>query len=335
MGIMPGMQPPELLIVAFSALLTAFVPFTRAEGVSEIRLGYFPNLTHAQAVLGTSSGDFEKAVAPTKFSTKTFNAGPSAIEALFANEVDVTYIGPSPALNGFIKSKGDGVVVIAGSTANGVIIVARKNSGVTTLADLKGKRVATPQLGNTQDIAAKHYLKSVLKQDDVDNVLAVPNAEQSALFARGQLDASWAPEPWGSRLIAETGAKQIAAEGELWPEGKATITVIITSPKFLKANPDVIEKLLKVHIAWTKKLQKSPDEVLPQLDAALFALTNKKLPPGVGAAAFKNTTFTTDPLVYTFDRFSEWAFELGLSRTKPNLKKLVDTTILDKLQSVQ
>jgi NitT/TauT family transport system substrate-binding protein len=181
-------------------------------GLEQVRIGYFANLTHAQAVLGVASKDFDNAVAPTKVKTKVFNAGPSLIEALFAGEIDVGYVGPGPALNAFAKSRGQGIRVIAGAAANGVVIVARKDAGINSLADLRGKRVATPQLGNTQDIAAKYYLSHELGQKDLNNVLPVPNAEQAAMMAGGQIDAAWAPEPWGSFLVAQTGAKVVAQE---------------------------------------------------------------------------------------------------------------------------
>src|SRR3954452_13883651 len=142
---------------------------------AEVRLGYFGNVTHAQAVLGVSSGDFAAAVAPSKFSTKVFNAGPSLIEALLTNNIDIGYVGPGPTLSAHEKSHGQGVRVIAGAAASGVLIVARKDASISSLADLAGKRIATPQQGNTQDIAAKHYLSDVLKQKDTLNVIAVAN----------------------------------------------------------------------------------------------------------------------------------------------------------------
>src|SRR5437868_9019709 len=187
-------------------------------GPSEVRIGYFANLTHAQAVLGVSSKDFDNAVAPAKVTTKVFNAGPSLIEALFAGEIDVGYVGPGPALNAHAKSHGQGIRVISGAAANGVLIVARKDSGIQKLEDLKGRRLATPQVANTQDIAARYYLTHQLGQKDQSNVIAVPNAEQAAMMSGGQIDASWAPEPWGSFLVAQAGAKVIGQEKDLWPQ---------------------------------------------------------------------------------------------------------------------
>src|SRR5438552_7525593 len=208
----------------------------------QIRIGYFANVTHAQAVLGVASGDVAKAVAPVKVSTKVFNAGPSLIEALFADEIEIGYVGPGPALSAHARSKGQGIRVISGAAANGVLIVARKDAGINSLADLKGKKLATPQHGNTQDISARHYLIAELKQSDANNVIAVANSEQAGMMDRGQIDAAWAPEPWGSRLISETGAKLIAEEKDLWPEKQFSLTVVVTTPEFLAQHPDAVKK---------------------------------------------------------------------------------------------
>src|SRR5207249_2925587 len=156
--------------------------------LGEVRIGYFANFTHAQAVLGVGSGDFQQAVAPAKVTTKVFNAGPSLVEALFANEIDIGYVGPGPALTAFAQSQGRGIRVISGSAANGVLIVARKDSGISTLQDLAGRRVATPQHGNTQDLSARHYLSAELRQKDLSTVLPIANAEQAGMMTRGEID---------------------------------------------------------------------------------------------------------------------------------------------------
>src|SRR5215212_9179582 len=220
-------------------------------GPSEVRIGYFANLTHAQAVLGVASKDFDNAVAPAEVTTKVFNAGPSLVEALFAGEIDIGYVGPGPALNAHSKSKGQGIRVLAGVSANGVLIVARKDSGIQTLADLKGKRVATPQLANTQDIAARYYLTHQLGQADHNNVVPVPNAEQAAMMTRGSIDAAWVPEPWGSLLVAQAGAKIIGEEKDLWPQKQFSVVVVVTTPEFLQKHPATVAQVLSVHRTWT------------------------------------------------------------------------------------
>lgn len=302
-----------------------------ASAPAEMRVGYFANLTHAQAVLGVASGEFQQAVSPAKVSTKVFNAGPSLVEALFANEIDVGYVGPGPALSAFAKSRGQGIRVVAGAAANGVLIVARKDSGIEKLEDLAGKRLATPQLANTQDIAARYYLTHQLGQKDANNVLPVPNAEQAAMMSRQQLDAAWAPEPWASLLVSQAGAKVIGAEKDLWPQKQFAITIVVTTPEFLQKHPDTVGQLLGVHRAWTQRLTKEPAKYVPQLKEALFTLTKKQLPEGVLESALANTVFTEDPLPHTFETMSGWSYELGFSKEKPDLGALIDTAILKKL----
>jgi NitT/TauT family transport system substrate-binding protein len=297
-----------------------------------VRLGYFANLTHAQAVLGVSSGEFEKAVAPAKFETRIFNAGPSLIEALFANEIDIGYVGPSPALNAFFKTRGQGIRVVGGAASNGVVIIARKDSGIAKLEDLKGKRIATPQLANTQDIAAKHYVTAVLGQKDTDNVVPIPNAEQLGMLTRGDIDAAWAPEPWGTALLEQGGATLIAEEKDLWPEKEFMLTVIVATPEFLQKHPDTVAAILEVSRSWTARLNSEPDKYVPQLGEALFALTSKKLPAGVLPAAIKRVKFSDEPIEGTFQTYAQWSYDLGLSRQEPKIEGLIDRSVLERMK---
>lgn len=304
------------------------------EPVKEVRLAYFANVTHAQAVLGVASGEIEKAIEPAKLTTRVFNAGPSLIEALFAGEIDIGYIGPGPALSGYARSKGQDLRIISGAAANGVLIVARKDSGINTLADLKGKKIATPQLANTQDIAARRYVLKVLNQPDANNIIPIPNAEQAGMMARKEIDAAWAPEPWGSRLLAEpdANAKLIVDEKEIWPGGMSTLTVVITTPEFLKAHPEVLESFLKVHRSWTARLQKEPASYVSQLDDALFKLTNKRLPSGVLAQAMTRVTFTEDPVEPAIKTMAQWSYDVGFAKEQAHIEGLLDLSLLKKLQ---
>jgi NitT/TauT family transport system substrate-binding protein len=306
-----------------------------AGGAEEVRVGYFANLSHAQAVLGIASGDFQRAVAPARLNTRVFNAGPSLIEALLAGEIDIGYIGPGPVLNGQAKTHGQGIRVVAGATDNGTAIVARDGSGIQSLQDLKGRKIATPQRGNTQDIAARHYLRDVLHQSDLDNVIPVSNAEQAGMMSRGQIDAAWAAEPWGSVLIAQENAHVIGEEKDLWPDKQFTIAVVITTPDFLSAHPQAVEALLRAHVQWTRRLQESPGQYVPQLESALLALTGKKLPKGVVAAAIRRVRFSDEPSRQTFEALSDWSAELGFLPGKTDLTGLFDTALLRKVQREQ
>ncbi len=304
---------------------------SKAAPEQKVTIGYFPNLTHAQAVLGVASGDFERSVAPFKLETKLFNAGPSLIEALFAGEIDIGYVGPGPAIAAYQRSGGKGVRVVAGAAANGVVVVARKGSGITKFADLGGKRVATPQLGNTQDISARHYLASVLKQKDLTNVVPAENAEQAAMFERGDVDAAWVPEPWGQALITGAGATLVGEEKDLWPDKEFLLTLVVTTPEFLAKRPEVVAAVLAAHREWTRKLSAEPDAHVAELGDALFTLTGKRLQPGVLAAAMKRVRFVDDPGMDTLRTFASWKRDLGFDRGDfgaDDLRTLVDTTAL-------
>ncbi len=298
----------------------------------EVRLGYFANVTHAQAVLGVHNGDYAKAIAPHKLSTRVFNAGPSVIEAIFAGEIDVAYIGPGPTLSGHVKSRGTAIRVVAGAAANGVLLVARKDANISSFAGLKDKRIATPQHGNTQDIAARHYVLHELKQSDDKNILPVSSAEQAALMARNQIDAAWVPEPWGSRLIIENGAKLLVEERELWPGKQFNLTLVITTPEFLKSHPEVIERLLAAHADLTRQLAAQPDALAPQLEDAIAKLTGKRLPAGIVTSSLKYVTFTDEPLEQTLVTMGQWAFDLKMLPRPPNLQGLVDLSVLRRMQ---
>jgi NitT/TauT family transport system substrate-binding protein len=309
-------------------------PSGSAVAPDEVRLGYFGNVTHAQAALGVASGDFQKAVAPSSFSTKVFNAGPSLIEALFSKQIDIGYVGPGPALNAHQTSRGQGIRVIAGAAADGVLIVARKDSGISSLKDLAGKKIATPQAGNTQDIAARRYVLKELGLKDANNVVPIANAEQAGLMSRGEIDTAWAPEPWASRLIIENGATLVAAEHDaLWPSRTFVLTAVITTPQFLEKHPDVVKKVLGVHVAWTRRLQEDPDAHVGALGDALFGLSGKRLPPGVLDAAIKNVRFTVDPLEQTFQVMGQWAYDVGYAKAPADLDGLIDTTLLQQAKA--
>jgi NitT/TauT family transport system substrate-binding protein len=280
-----------------------------------LRLGYFPNITHAPALIGVRNKIFEKNLEGVKVETTTFNAGPSAIEALFSGAVDATYIGPNPAINGWAQSKGEGLRIIAGTTSGGAGLVVRP--GINSPQDLRGKKIATPQLGNTQDVALRFWLKEQgFKVDQAGggevSVVPTPNAEIITGYAGGAIDGAWVPEPHLSRLVLEHGAKVLLDEKTLWPGGEFVTTHLMVSKDFLDKNPTVVKDLLKGHLeAVTLASTKSAD-VQKAANDHLAALTGKGLPDDVLAASFANLTFTVDPIAASLDGSAKHAHEVGL-----------------------
>ncbi|MDP9181325.1 MAG: ABC transporter substrate-binding protein [Actinomycetota bacterium] len=276
-----------------------------------LRLGYFPNVTHAGAVYGVASGIYAETLGTTKLTTQTFNAGPAEVEALLGNAIDAAYIGPGPALNAFIRSKG-AVVIVAGATSGGASLVVRP--GVT---DLKGLKIADPQTGGTQDIALRAYLASkglkVDKQGGGDvTILSQENAQTLDLFKAGKVDGAWVPEPWASRLVLEGGGTVLVDEKSLWPGGKFVTTNLLVRNEFLKKHPEAVKALIEAQVAADKQITAHPDEAQTVVNAALKQLTGKSLKPEVIARAFSQITVGEDPLAATLKVEAEHAFATGL-----------------------
>ena len=329
------------LALAATALLTATALTACGDDSSSgtngeaktIRLGYFPNITHAPALVGVNKGFFQQALGSTKLDAKTFNAGPAAIEALFSGAIDATYIGPNPAINGWAQSKGTGLKIIAGSTSGGAGLVVKP--GINGPADLKGKKIATPQLGNTQDVALRSWLKqNGLNADqqgggDV-SVLPQDNATSLQAFAQGAIDGAWIPEPNLSRMVLESNGKLLVNEKDLWPNGQFVTTHLIVTQDFLKKYPATVKKLLQGHIESVKYIQTNNADAQKAANAQLAALSGKPLKDNILAAAFKNLTFTNDPIASSLYASAQHAQDVGL--LKPvDLKGIYDLGPLNEL----
>jgi NitT/TauT family transport system substrate-binding protein len=319
-----------ILLIAASAIHAQQKP-------TVIRVGYFPNITHAQALVGRANGQFEKAVgAAVRVEWKAFNAGPSAIEALFANAIDMTYVGPNPSVTGYIRSQGEAVRVIAGAASGGASLVVRQGAGIQNASDFHGKRVATPQLGNTQDVALRAWmrangLRAREKGGDVQ-VIPTANPDQLTLFLKGQLDAAWAPEPWAARLVHEGGGRIFIDERDLWPNHEFVITNIIVNPKFLKEHPNVVKGFLRAHVELTEWINKNPAQAKQILNQQLRKETGKPLAPEVLEDAFSRMQVTYDPIRSSLLKSTQQAFDEGfLGRTQPDLSGLYDLNLLNEV----
>ena len=280
-----------------------------------LRLGYFPNITHAPALVGVKDGLFQNALGSTKLEAKTFNAGPAAIEALFSGAIDATYIGPNPAINGWATSKGTALKIIAGSTSGGAGLVVKP--GINGPADLKGKKIATPQLGNTQDVALRNWLKTNGLNADQQgggdvSVLPQDNATAVQALAQGAIDGAWVPEPNLSRMQLESGGKLLINEKELWPGGQFVTTHLIVKQDFLKKYPATVKKLLQGHLASVKLIKADNAAAQKAANEQLAALSGKPLKPAILSAAFKNLTFTNDPIASSLYTSAKHAEDVGL-----------------------
>jgi NitT/TauT family transport system substrate-binding protein len=303
-----------------------------------MRVGYFPNITHSQALIGVARGDFQKALGDNvTLQTTVFNAGPSVIEALFAGQIDLSYIGPNPAINGYIQSDGKALRIIAGATSGGAAFIVRPAANIKTAADLAGKKLATPQLGNTQDVAlrgylAEHGLKTEEQGGDVE-VVPTDNASILDLFRLGKIDGAWVPEPWASRLIIDGGGSLFLDERDLWTEtdGQFTTAVIIVDTKFLAAHPDAVKAWLRAHIEITQWELENPGDAQTLMNAQIQKLTGKALSSDVLSMAWGRMKPTWDPISASLTKSAQSAFEAGFLKTKPDLSGINDLTVLNQV----
>lgn len=289
---------------------------TQATKITTVRLGYFPNLTHGPALVGMQEGLFKKALKPLNLTVTptVFNAGPDAVAALFGGSLDITYIGPNPTINAYAESKGEAVRVIAGAASGGAGLVVR--SGISTPADLKGTKIATPQLGNTQDVALRNWLATQGLSSNVDgggDVSIVPqaNAEGLAAFAAGQIDGAWVPQPWVAEYL-KAGARELVDEASLWPDGKFVTTNVIVRTAFLTEHPDAVAAFLDGHVAALQRIAADPTGSAAAANANLAALTGSDLDSQVLKQAWSGVEFTADPLPATLATSAEHAEAAGL-----------------------
>ncbi|GLZ34000.1 sulfonate ABC transporter substrate-binding protein [Lentzea sp. NBRC 105346] len=322
-------------LVALAAVSGCSRAGSTAEGSSqdkgpaaEVRLGYFPNVTHAAALIGVEKELFKKELGNTKLTTQTFNAGPDEVNALLGESLDIAYIGSGPAINAFSKSKGEAVRLVAGATSGGAQLVVQPD--IKSVEDLKGKTIATPQLGNTQDVALKKWLSDNKLTDQV-KITNVENAQALDLFKKGEIQAGWLPQPWSARLVNDAGAKVLLDEKTLWEGGKFPTTVIIVRTKFLQEHPQTVEAVLKGHLAAIDWAKANSADAKTTVNAALEKLTSKKLGAAVLDAAWDNIELTTDPQAKLFPRLAQDAVTAGVAKEAANVAGFEDLALLNKI----
>ena len=306
-----------------------------------IRVGAFPNITHAQPMIGKANGWFEKAMGSNvKIEWQSFNAGPSAIEALFAGAIDMTYVGPNPAINGYVRSNGEALRIIAGATSGGAALVVRGDSGINKAEDFRGKRIASPQIGNTQDVALRAWLKSQgLKTRDKGGdvtVMPIANPDQLTLFLKKEIDAAWAPEPWASRLVRDAGGRIFLDERTLWPGGQFLTTELVVSTKFLQSHPDLVKIWLQAHVELTDWINGHPADAKSILNQQIQKETGKALAAPVLDDSFSRLQVTYDPLREQLLRAAQLAYDAGfLGRQMPDLSRIYDLTLLNQVLTAE
>src|SRR5215216_5882742 len=315
-----------------------------------LRIGYFPNLNHAQAVIGLQQdGDFQKVLNANYSDTNkgvriepyVFNAGPSAIEALFGGQIDIAYVGPNPAINGYLASDGQGIRIISGAASGGASFVVRNDSGINSVEDLGGKKFASPQLANTQDVALRKYLSDngfeTIQHGGNVTIVTVTPSDILTLMLKKDIDGAWVPEPWATRLVKEANGKIFVDERELWPpDGKFVTANIIARTDYLKENLDVIKKLLVAHVNETQWINDHKEEAIKEFNVQLKKLTRQNIPEDVLAESLTRLEFTYDPIKQSLFKSANDAYDLGFlakGKARPNLNGIYDLTLLDQVLS--
>lgn len=301
-----------------------------------LRLGYFPNVTHAPALVGVEEGLFTNALGSgVDLQTFTFNAGPEAIEAVFAGAVDITFIGPNPAINAHAKSKGEAIRIISGSTSGGAFLVVKP--GIVSATDLRGTTLATPSLGNTQDVALRSWLAdnglTTTKEGGGDvSILPQANATTLEAFIGGSIDGAWVPEPWATRLVQEGGGTVLVDERDLWPQtdGQYVTTHVIVRTEFLEQHPDIVQAFLAGLADSIDLIAAKPDQAQADVVKQIDAITGKSNDPAVVTASWANLTFTLDPIAASLQGSADDAIAVGLL-DPVDLNGIYDLSLLNRV----
>lgn len=280
-----------------------------------LRLGFFPNLTHATALVGLARGFYTHRLGATELRTQIFNAGPGAVEALFSGGLDVAYLGPSPAINAWAQSDGQAIRIVAGATSGGASLVVRP--GLSSPKDLRGKQIATPELGNTQDVALRawlraHHLRPSTASSPGDvSVEPTDNATILSLFRSGRLDGAWVPEPWASRLVLDGGGHVLVDERTLWPGGKFVTTTLVVRTEFLRRHAQTVRALLAGQVDTNAWIAEHPGQARSTANTELDRVGGRKLSERVLDRAFDRLSTTNDPLAATLRTSAEHAVDAG------------------------
>lgn len=303
--------------VAVALIIIGVVAFSTQTEANQgkIRVAFFANINHAVPIIGTERGEFSRELGEVQIETKIVDSGPQAIEALFANSVDIAYVGPAPFVNGYIKSGEQGIKILAGAAHNGASFIVQKDSTISSVADLARKKIAAPFIGNTQDVSLRNYLteNNLKPAEKGGNVIIynIDDAEIFTLFAKGDIDAAWVPEPTATILVEQLGGKRLFKEEEIWPEKKFSSVLLVARSDFVWKHPDWIERWLIAHENTIQWINQNPSKTEATFIEFYKKHTGKSLDAKIIHEAFSNIVITSDPNPNSIRIFAERAYSLG------------------------
>lgn len=300
-----------------AVLLTWYALQQSAEQTGDkVRVAFFPNVGHAVPAITTHLGTFYEGTNKTdQIEVLLFDSGPQAIEALFSRSIDMAYLGPGPAINGFLKSEADPIRILAGAAGGGSSMIIHPDSDITTPEDLAGTRVAAPQIGNTQDISLRTYISDhgmdTAERGGEVVVLNIANPDIYTLFAKGEVDAAWVPEPWATMLISDLDGIRLFHEEDLWDEGTFASVILVAREEFVQNNPDIVKRWLQAHHTTIEWINDNPEQARDAFNEYIKASLGKPFPDHIVDESLANIQFTSDPLPDTIDVFAQRAHTLG------------------------
>lgn len=327
----------SILVLFIIAMIGIFAGCTAKENnlKTPVKVGFFPNITHAQALVGKDQGKYEKALGE-KYSVQwnQFSAGSSQIAALLTGAVDIGYIGPGPAINAYISSRGD-IQIISGAAGGGAVLVSRNGLTIKSVNELNGRKVAVPQYGNTQDL----FLRKLLQENGLKDktkggtveIVQAENPDIKFLLCKGDIDAALVPEPWGSRLVKEVGANIALDFNQIWTDENYATAVIVVRKEFLQEHPEVVEKFLRTHVELTNYINENKEESKKIINKQVEELTKKSLPEDVLDNSFKRLILTNNPQKKSIDEMVKLLVNTGILKQQPDTKSLFNLELLNRI----
>ena len=324
-------------IVVIVAIAITITSFSDSDQINQdkIRVAFFPSIGHIIPIVGLEEKIFEKGIGEEKqIETKLFDSGPQVIESIFSGSIDIAYVGPGPIINGFLKSDGKDIKILSGAASGGASFIIQPNSGLESLENFDGKRIASPQISNSQDVSLRHYLeshglKSVEKGGTVF-VLNISNPDIYTLFAKGDIDGAWVPEPWATILVQELDGIRLFNEEKLWPNEEFASVLLIVRTEYLENNPETIQKWVESHEKTVTWINSNPDKSKSLFSSFLIDYMGKSLPTKIIDESFSNITITSDPIKNSVIIFAERADSLGyLGRSGYNLDGIFYNAVLN------
>ena len=330
-----GMAVSGIVVIVAIAITITFFSDSDQINQDKIRVAFFPSIGHIIPIVGLEEKIFEKGIGEEKqIETKLFDSGPQVIESIFSGSIDVAYVGPGPIINGFLKSDGKDIKILSGAASGGASFIIQPNSGLESLENFDGKRIASPQISNSQDVSLRHYLeshglKSVEKGGTVF-VLNISNPDIYTLFAKGDIDGAWVPEPWATILVQELDGIRLFNEEKLWPNEEFASVLLIVRTEYLENNPETVQKWVESHEKTVTWINSNPNKSKSLFSNFLIDYMGKSLPTKIIDESFSNISITSDPIKNSVIIFAERADSLGyLGRSGYNLDGIFYDTVLN------